>query len=259
VLDKQGLPAVNLTADQLRAEIDGIPAKIRSISPENNQRIILLLDVSSSMKSVWNPSVAAAKQLMEGSGENFEIVLFRDRIRSYARGRSQSEHLLEQLSPNALQPGGTALYDSLIEIANSLKTPNAAIVVVSDGGENASTHSSDATVPLLIRASSPSVFALILDYDREHAHSRGYFKKIPTDTGGLIEYPPSSSKVPEAMAKLMTTVQNPLVVTLQPSRPVTKMAKLKLEAISPNGKPQHDIGLLHAAEVAGCDVPSAAF
>jgi hypothetical protein len=257
VLDKQGLPVVNLTADQLRAEIDGTPAKIRSISPENNQRIILLLDVSSSMKSVWGPSLAGAKQLMEGAGENFEIVLFRDRIRGHARGRFQSEHLLEQLSPDALQPGGTALYDSLIEIANSLKTPHAAIVVVSDGGENASTHSSGATVPLLIRASSPSVFALILDYDREHAHSRGYFKKIPTDTGGLVEYPPSSSKVPEAMAKLMTTVQNPLVVTLQPSRPVTKMAKLKLEAISPNGKPQHDIRLLHAAEVAGCDVPPA--
>jgi hypothetical protein len=257
VLDKQGLPVVKLTADQLRAEIDGTPAKISSISPENNQKIILLLDVSSSMKSVWSPSMAAAKQLMEGAGENFDIVLFRDRIRGYARGRSQSEHLLEQLSPDALQPGGTALYDSLLEIANSLKTPNAAIVVVSDGGENASDHSSDATVPLLIRASSPSVFALILDYDREHVHSRGYFKKIPTDTGGLIEYPPSSSKVPEAMAKLMATVQNPLVVTLRPSQPVTKMAKLKLEAISPNGKPQHDIRLLHVAKVASCDVPSA--
>jgi hypothetical protein len=140
---------------------------------------------------------------------------------------------------------------------NSLKTPNAAIVVLSDGGENASTHSSDATVQLLIRTSSPSVFALILDYDREHSYSRGYFKKIPTDTGGLIEYPPSSSTVPEAMAKLIATLQNTLVVALQPSKPVTKMARLKLDAIGPNGKPQHDIRLLTVAEVASCDVPSA--
>jgi|SRR5580658_278181 hypothetical protein len=254
VLDKRGLPVVNLTADQLSAEIDGTPVKIRSISPGNNQRIVLLLDVSSSMKTVWSPSIAAAKQSMEGAGENFDIVLFRDTIRGHARGRSQSERLLEQLSPDALQPGGTALYDSLIEVANSLKTPNAAIVVVSDGGENASTHSSDATVPLLIRASSPSVFALILDFDRENAHSRGYFKKIPADTGGLIEYPPSSSKVPEATANLMATVRNPLVVTLQPSQPITKMAKLKLEAINSNGKPQRDMRVLHVAEVASCDV-----
>ena len=257
VVDKQGQPAVNLTADQFRAEIDGTPAKVSSISPENNQRIILLLDVSSSMKSVWNPFVASAKQLMEGAGENFDIVLFRDRIRGNARGRFQSEHLLEQLSPAALQPGGTALYDSLIEVANNLKTPNAAIVVVSDGEDNASTHTSHATVPLLIRASSPPVFALILDYDREHARSRAHFKEIPTDTGGLIEYPPSSSRVPEAMAKLMATVQNPLLVTLQPSQPVTKMARLKFEVIGPNGKPRHDIRLLHVAEVASCDVPSA--
>ena len=255
VLDKHGLPVVALTADQLRAEIDGTPAKISSISPETKQRIILLLDVSLSMKSVWSPSIAAAKQLMAGAGENFDIVLFRDRIRGYARGRSQSEHLLLQLSPDTLQPYGTALYDSLIEIANSLKTPNATIVAVSDGGDN-STHSSDATVPLLIRASSPVVFALILDYDHKHTRSRMDFQKIPTDTGGLIEYPPSSSEVPEAMAKLMVAVQNPLVVTLQPSQPVTKMAKLKLEAISPNGKP-HDIHVLHVAEVASCNVPSA--
>jgi hypothetical protein len=255
VLDKHGLPVVNLAADQLRAEIDGTPAKIRSISPENNQRIILLLDVSSSMKSVWSPAMAAAKQSIGGAGENVDIVLFRDTIRGHARGHSQSEHLLEELSPDALQPGGTALYDSLIEIANSLKTPNAAIVVVSDGGENASIHSSDATVPLLTRASSPSVFALILDFDRENAVSRGHSKKIPADTGGLVEYPQSSSRVPEAMAKLMATVQNPLVVTLQPSQPITKMAKLKLEAINSNGKPQRDIRVLHVAEVASCDVP----
>ena len=108
-----------------------------------------------------------------------------------------------------------------------------------------------------LRTSSPSVFALILDYDREHSYSRGYFKKIPTDTGGLIEYPPSSSTVPEAMAKLIATLQNTLVVALQPSKPVTKMARLKLDAIGPNGKPQHDIRLLTVAEVASCDVPSA--
>jgi uncharacterized protein with von Willebrand factor type A (vWA) domain len=183
VLDKQGLPVVTFTADQLRAEIDGTPAKISSISPESKQRIILLLDVSSSMKNVWSPAIAAAKQLMEGAGENFDVVLFRDSIQGYARGRSRSEHLLEQLSPDALQRGGTVLYDSLIEVANSQKPLTAAIVVVSDGEDNASSHSSNATVPLLIRASSPSVFALILDYDREHTHTREYFRKIPTDYG----------------------------------------------------------------------------
>jgi hypothetical protein len=256
-LDKQGLPLVNLTVDRLRAEIGGTPAKISSISPGKDQRIVLLLDASSSMKRVWGPSMAAAKQLMEGAGENFDVAWFQDRIRGYATGRSQSRHLLEQLSPDSLQSGGTALYDSLIEIANSLKAANAAIVVISDGEDNASIHSSEATVPLLIRASSPSVFALVLDYDRERNLRRRYFKKIPTDTGGLIEYPPSSSKVSEAMVELMAAVKNQLVVTLQPAQPVTKMAKLKLEPIDPNGKPQRDIRLLHVAQVAGCDLPSA--
>jgi uncharacterized protein with von Willebrand factor type A (vWA) domain len=254
VLDKQGQPLVNVTADQLRADIDGVPAKIGSISQAAKPAIILLIDVSSSMKSIWNPSIAAARELIRTAGGDIDVVLFRDKIRGLARGRSESEELLSRLSADTLQPGGTALWDTLIEVASRVKTQNAAIVLISDGGDNASTHSSATTVSLLTR-SSPPIFALILDYDQAHAREREYFKKIPINTGGLVEYPSSAREVMAAMDELTATVLTPLSVSLQVSAPITKMVKMKLDVVGPSGKPRHDIHILHVAEVTSCDAP----
>jgi uncharacterized protein with von Willebrand factor type A (vWA) domain len=165
LLDKQSQPVANVTADQLKAEINGSPATISSISPTAKPTLILLVDASSSMKDTWNQSIAAAKQLVGRAGEDVDTFVFRDKIRGFAVGRSESEQFLDRLSTQTPMPGGTSLYDSLIEIANRVKTRNAAIVVISDGEDNASTHSSDATVSQFLRSAWPPVFGLILDYD----------------------------------------------------------------------------------------------
>ncbi|HXF12586.1 MAG TPA: VWA domain-containing protein [Terriglobales bacterium] len=251
VIDKHGQPVTNITAAEIRAEINGNLENISSLSltmPE----IILILDVSPSMKHAWNQSLAAAKQLAEKT-ENVDTFIFRERVQGYAIGRSKSEELLDQLSkqgpPSGL--GGTALYDTLIEIAGRVTAHNAAIVVISDGGDNMSQHSSDATASLFLHSSWPPVFALILDYD-ETGRLRGYFKKIPAATGGMTIYPPSASKVSNAAEELAAVVLSPFVLTLQVQRSITDMSKLKLEAVGPGGKQRKDINVLHVAEIPAC-------
>ncbi len=253
VLDKHGQPVVNVTADELKAEINGSPANISSFSP-SEPGIILMLDVSPSMKRTWNQSIAAARQLVGRAGEDIDIVAFREGIQSYAVGHSKSEELLDQLSKNTPSGlGGTALYDTLIEIAGRVNPKrNAAIIVISDGGDNISHRSSDATASIFLRSSWPPVFGLILDYDQTDTH-RGYFKKIPTATGGLVAYPSSASKVPIAMEELSSVVLSPFTLTLQPTRAITGMAKLKLEVFGPEGKPRKDLNLIHVTEIPGCE------
>lgn len=95
------------------------------------------------------------------------------------------------------------------------------------------------------------MFALILDYDHSEKR-RGYFKEIPAATGGFVTYPLSESKVPSATEELAAVVLSPFTVSLQPSRPIAKTAKLRLEVIAPGGKPRKDVNLLHVAEIAGC-------
>jgi Mg-chelatase subunit ChlD len=252
VLDQHEQPVLNLVADQLKAEIGGTPAKVLALSPSAKAGVVLLIDASSSMERSWAQSVAAAKQLADTAGDRVAAVLFRERIQAHASGRPATDNFLDQLSTVTPGRGGTALYDTLIEIAEGVKTQDVVLVVISDGEDNASRYSSDQTAALFLRSSWPPVFGLILDYDHERPR-RGYFQKIVAATGGLIVRPSSASKVPEAGNELAAKIKASFTVTLQPLQAVSKAANLKLEVIGPDNKVRHDIHLAHVAEVPGCD------
>ena len=132
-----------------------------------------------------------------------------------------------------------------------MTSQNATIVVISDGGDNASTHTADATASLFLTSSWPPIFALILDYE-ETAPRRGYFKKIPGPTGGLIIYPSSASKVPSETRALTEIVLNPTVMRLQLSKPTTESAKIEVDLVREDGKTNKDINVLHVAKLMAC-------
>jgi VWA domain-containing protein len=254
LVDRRGQPVANITRDQLRVKVNGTPVTVRSLEPVTKPGVVLILDVSPSMKKTWKQSMAAAKQLVEAVGENVDLFAFDMGISAYAVGRSKSEDLLDRLlqqgAPNP--PRGTALYDTLIEVARRVTTHNATIVVITDGGDNASYHSSDATASLFLSSSWPPVFALVLDYEETNTR-RGYFKKIPAATGGLILYPASASKVSSTTKELADVVLNPIAMGLQLSQPTADSAKLEVEVVGENGRPSKEINVLHAAKLTACN------
>jgi hypothetical protein len=253
LLGKDERPVLNVAADQLTAEIGGAPAKVVSFSPGVKPVMILLIDISSSMKGTWAQAVAAAKQLSGNAGDRVAVVVFREQVVAHAGGRVDTDKLLDRLATLKTSQGGTALYDTLIDTAGGVKDRNTALVVITDGGDNASRHSSDQTVHLFLQSSWPPVFGLVLDYDHEQTR-REYFKKIVAGTGGLVAFPSSASKVAEAVNELAAEVYAPFAVTLQPSQPISKPTKLKLEVVGSDNKPRHDIQVAHVAEVTGCDL-----
>jgi hypothetical protein len=250
---RHGQSVASVTLDQVRVKVDGTPVTVSSLTPVTKPGVVLLLDVSPSMKKTWKQSIAAAKQLVDTVGDNVDLFAFDIGISAYAVGRSKSEDLLDRLSlqgaPNP--PGGTALYDTLIEVARRVTARNATIVVISDGSDNTSNHSADAAASLFLRSSWPPVFALVLDYE-ETNRRRAYFKKIPAATGGLILYPASASKVQSATTELADVVLNAVTMRLQLPHPMTDSAKLELEVVQEDGKPRKDINVLHVARLAIC-------
>jgi len=253
VIDKTGQPLVSITAAEIRAGINGNPVNISSFSP-GKPDIILILDISPSIKRTWNQSLAAARQLV-GKAEKIDTVIFREKVQGYAIGRAKSEQLLDQLSnqgpPSGL--GGTALYDTLVDVAGRVTGHNTALVLISDGGDNLSYHSARATASLFLHSSWPPVFALILDYDEKRIGQREYLKEISAATGGMIIYPSSAANVSSATEELATIVLSPFVMTLQTHQSKADRAKLKLEAVEPDGKRMKHISLFYAAEVPACD------
>jgi VWA domain containing CoxE-like protein len=250
VLGKRGQPVANVTATEVKATINGAQANVSSISPAAKPAIVLMLDASGSMRSSWNESIAAARALLSNAGEDVAILVFGDKIQDRAVGRANSQKLLDRWS-REVPRRGTALYDALIETARRGGPGNAAIVIISEGDDDESTHSGEETKSLFLRSSWPPVFGLVVDYVHGGPeHRRNGLRKISGSTGGFVSYPLSASKVPEALENLEAAVLNPFTVTLQPSQTITASAKLKLEI--------HDFHTFYTAEVAGCDSPSSA-
>lgn len=255
--DDRGQVPLNITAEQLRAEIDGVPAKVISFSEGPRPVTILLVDVSGSMHDVWSQSVAAAKQLAANAGERVAVVVFRDEILEYASGREATNKLLDRLSAQYLRKGGTALNDALINTGGKVKVRDTALVVISDGDDDASRYSSDQTLHMFLQNRWPAVFGLVLDYKGDHTH-RGRFNKIVVGTGGVAAYPRSASEVSEAASELSAEINAPFNITLQTPQPISKPTKLELEVVAPDGKPRRDIQIAHVAEITACDeTPSA--
>ena len=251
LLDKHGRPPRSLAADQLKAEIGGSPAKVSSLSPTSKPTVILMLDASGSLSATWDESISMARELAGKVGDEIAVFVFGEDFQDRAIGLTETEKLLDRWSTKTPK-GGTAVFDALIKTAGRVTDRNTAFIVISDGNDNASTHTSDQTVSLFLRSSWPPVFGFIHGCDRRKTPC-GHFEKIPDQTGGFVAYPSSPSEVPAAAEELATVVLSPLVLTLQSPRPITKTAKLKLEVIAPDGKPRDDIQALHAAEVTSCD------
>jgi len=245
VLDKQGRPVANLTASQIKTEINGRPASIGSFMPSATPAVIIMLDESGSMRDTWKESIASARELLANAGEDVALFVFGENIQDRAVGRANSEKLLDRWS-SRVPWGGTAFYDALIEIASKGGPGNAAIVLIGDGDDNKSAHTSDETKALFLRSSWPPLFGLDVDHVRGGAdYRKNGLKKIAASTGGFVSYPSSASEVSEAAKKLGVVVGNAYAVTLQPSQPISHDAKLKMEI--------HGFRVLYPTEVAGCD------
>jgi hypothetical protein len=184
-LDKHGRAVANLTATQVKAKIKGRPATISSFSPAAKPALIIMLDESGSMRSAWKESIAAARNLVAAAGENVAVFVFGDKIQDRAIGRANSQQLLDRWSSRAPW-GGTAFYDAVIEIASKGSPDNAAIILIGDGVDNKSTHSSDETKALFLHSSWPPLFVLNVDYVRGGPEQRKRdLEKVSASTGRI--------------------------------------------------------------------------
>lgn len=257
LLDEHGTPIRDITPEQLNAEVGGRPAKVVSATEGTKPVTILMIDISSSMEEVWPKAVAAAKQISANGGDRVAVAVFREQVLAHASGKEATNKLIDSLATAKTSRGGTAIYDSLTAIASAATNPDTALVVISDGGDNASRHSSDQTVSSFLKNRWPPVFGLILNNGDVHLHPEN-FKKIVAGTGGVVVYPPSASKrIVESADELSADINAPIAVTLVTPQPITKPEKLKLDAVGPDGKPRRDIQIKHVAELTACDATPA--
>jgi len=184
----------------------------------------LVIDRSGSMEDKWQEVLAAAGKLVRASHpqDEFFLVTFSDRAflniepgTDTLRDTAKIYQLLEGLRLG----GRTALYDGVsIALANLRRGRNErkALVVISDGGDNAS-FSTRAAVMQLAERSLATVYAVgIFDTSDQDANPK-FLSHIAHLTGGEAFFPKELSELNAIAARISTDMRARYTIGFSPA------------------------------------------
>jgi Ca-activated chloride channel family protein len=191
VTDTAGNVVRGLPRDAFRVREDGKPRPIELFERGDGPAGIgVIADYSQSMQ----PDAAAmASGIAElagtlSSGDEFFVLPFNDEPLSASRIlRTTDPAAIGRLFSETLPAGGTALYDGLVAGLDALgRSPleKRGLIVISDGGDNASRHTLEEVVALA-RRSNAVIYAAIIERAPRDRRGEDVLRRLARDTGGL--------------------------------------------------------------------------
>jgi Ca-activated chloride channel homolog len=207
----------------------------------------LLIDNSTSMVNKRERVVAAAVQFAELSNPDDEVFVlaFNEDVREAWEPRilheSDTSILRATLLNRISARGMTALYDALHEGLDRLRTAThtrQVLVVLSDGGDNASRAAVGDTLARL-QASQAMVYTVILhDPDTRDGNPR-LMRQIATLTGGESFMPRTVDDVPATLEHIARDIRATYTIGYVPKNQSRdgKLRKLRVVASHPDGRP----------------------
>jgi Ca-activated chloride channel family protein len=208
VLDKDGRPVVDLTADQFEVYEEGAKQKIELLEPETQQPLDLALMIDSSLSEVKELAVEgdAASQFvgkLVRPTDRLGVYEFSEAVTQLAPFSSNVPAL--QASLRRILPGdGTSLYDAIFLGAEGLtKNPvghRRAIVLVTDAGETTSSADFETARRAALRADALLYTIIIRAVKNEGGRNTAgehALETIADTTGGAIYFPDDISQLGE--------------------------------------------------------------
>jgi Ca-activated chloride channel family protein len=204
VLDKDGRPALDLTADQFEVYEEGVKQKIELFEPETQQPLDLTLMIDSSLSEIKDlqfESEAASRfiQKLVRPGDRLALYEFADAVTQIAPFSSNVPML--QAALKRIVPGdGTALYDAVYLGAEALGRNPAgrrrAIVLVTDAGETTSRADFETSRRAALRADVllyTIVVRVVKNEGGRNTAGEHALETIADSTGGATYFPNSAA------------------------------------------------------------------
>jgi Ca-activated chloride channel family protein len=228
VIDKEGHPVTGLAREAFEVYEDGV---LQTVTQFTRERVPIglgvLLDISDSMfgKRMDDARAAVDKFLFEllDPADQFFLLAFNHRPRvltGWTREQGDVRHALAGLRPS----GGTAIYDAIVEalpLIENRSRERAAILVISDGADTASTATLREVRPAL-RRSDAFVYAIAIDSpDRQPINTRvnpAALREITAESGGRTEIVQNSAQLDEAAALIAEELNSQYVLGYTPRR-----------------------------------------
>jgi Ca-activated chloride channel homolog len=219
--DRDGNLAGQLDKDNFQIYEDGVLQQIESFSHEDVPVTVgLVVDNSGSMKPKRSEVIAATLAFVRSSNSQDEmfVVNFSDGV-SFGLPRStpftdQPDQL--KLALSSVEPiGKTALYDAVYSAVRHLKQGShdkKALVVVSDGGDNASRHTLSETMALAVKSDAMIYSIGVFDLDDPDRNPH-VLKEVAKSTGGDAFFPESTRDVRTICERIALEIRNQYTVT----------------------------------------------
>jgi Ca-activated chloride channel family protein len=247
VLDKKGESIHGLTKEHFDVRDNGNRQEIGLfIGQDSPATIGLVLDSSASMNSKYSDVRAGALRFVHSSHPQDQIFLlyFNERLHwPLAPGPPFTDNvdtLVQALSWNELG-GRTALYDSLqaaLEHSGRGQWEKRALIVLTDGGDNASVTKLDKILQLA-RQSNVTIYAIGLFDPLAVGSNRQALKTLAKLTGGDAYFPNSIEELAPVWEEIAHGIRTQYTIGYQPSVTMLdgKPHTIKVRAATP-GQPK---------------------
>jgi len=286
VTDAHGASVQPLTAHDFKAIYRGHPLNILGVSHAQAQhRIVVLLDVSGSMHSIWPAAHAAATDLIASTDFRTPIALmaFSDKVQTaidFSAGRQAVIRWLESnpVETPKMPQGKTAFYDTIVEAIKLLQPaqPGDTIYAVTDGGDNAS-HVSAQKATLALQSAGIRLMGICLTYPslietpEEDERGRKFFDLARDSGGATVQFsaiePFADSRSPRFsydenfFAKLKSTtatieIREPYFLTVELPEDPAKPTGWRFEVVNAYGRSRKGMLVFYPHEVLPCPASS---
>jgi Ca-activated chloride channel family protein len=226
---------------------DNTRQEIRYFSTEDVPiSVAILIDVSKSMSDKIDAERAAIVEFFNNANPDDEYfaIAFSDRPRLLADSTQSVDQIQGQLL--AEEPGGpTAMLDAVYLAVSKLRSARyerKAVVIISDGGDNASRYSLR-EIKSMVQESDVQIYAVGLFETFffntiEEKLGKIWLGEITDATGGRTVTVDNREKVPEAAAAISRAMRNEYVLGYRPtSTAKNKWRKIKVRLISSDEPP----------------------
>ncbi len=225
VVDDHNRLITNLTQNDFTVFEDGKPQQITSFRHEDIPVAMgIVIDNSGSMREKRPAVNAAALNLVQSSNPqdkvfivNFNEEYFLDQ--DYTGQIPKLKDALERIEAR----GGTALYDAVVASSDHLKKSGPlekkALLVVTDGEDNASRESLEQAIRRLEEKNGPTIYTIGLLGDEHSRRARRALREMAEDTGGVAFFPKDLSEVQAITSQIAHDIRNQYTIVYKPSTP----------------------------------------
>ena len=245
VIDDKGRSVEDLKQSDFRVWEDGVPQVINSVQHQDIPISLgILVDNSGSIRDKRSAVNTAAYHLLKASNPRDEAFVVNFSDRAYLDQGFTTDLIALNRSLSRSDSGGTtAMYDAVAaaasELAKHAKLRKQAILIITDGEDNASHLTLNQTIRRVQNLGGPVVYSIGLLFDtrpEESERTRTALEALSRETGGIAYFPRSLEEVDGIAAELARDIRDQYTVDYHASKPASLggYRVVHVEARAPN-------------------------